>query len=127
MAARRKSVRKSGARKKSGRKKVAGHCRSLAEIRDQIDRIDRELMTLMAERSGFVRRAAELKTKREEILDPARIDQVVAAAKRQAGKLGLDPATVEEAFRAMIERFIAFEYREFDRRQSATARPKKRG
>ena len=118
MAAR--TNKKSPARKiakKSAGRKSAKSCRSLAEIRDQIDRIDRALMKLVAERSGFVRRAAQLKLRREDVFDPARINHVVALARREAKKSGLDPKAAEQAFRAMVERFIAYEYREFDRRR----------
>ena len=122
MAARKnnKTPARKAARKRANRKsakKNAKSCRSLAEIRDQIDRIDRALMKLVAERSGFVRRAAELKLRREDVFDPARVNAVIALARREAKKLGLDPKAAEQAFRAMVERFIAYEYREFDRRK----------
>ena len=98
-------------------RKTAKSCRSLTEIRVQIDRIDYRLMKLVAERSGYVRRAAELKLRREDVFDPARVNAVIALAKREAKKLGLDPKAAEQAFRAMVERFIAYEFREFDRRK----------
>jgi isochorismate pyruvate lyase len=97
--------------------KPAKDCKTLAELRTEIDRIDRELVRLIAERSGFVRRAAELKTRREEILDPERIAAILAEIKREAEKLGLDPEVAQETFRAMIDRFVAYEYKEFDRRK----------
>ena len=122
MAARK--IKKTPARKSAAKratqknaKKNAKSCRSLAEIRDQIDRIDRALMKLVAERSGFVRRAAQLKLRREDVFDPARVNAVIALAKREAKKLGLDPKAAEQAFRAMVKRFIAYEFREFDRRR----------
>lgn len=95
----------------------AKDCTSLAELRSEIDRIDRELVRLIAERIGFVRRAAELKSRRDEILDPARIDSIVGAVEREAEEKGLDGAAAGEAFRAMIERFVAYEFHEFDRRK----------
>jgi len=95
----------------------AKDCKTLAELRAEIDRIDRKLVRLIAERGGFVRRAAELKAKRADVLDPARIAAILADIKREAEKLGLEPEVAEETFRAMIARFVAYEYREFDRRQ----------
>ena len=97
--------------------RAAKDCSTLAELRSEIDRIDRDLVRLIAERSSFVRRAAELKTSREEVLDPARIAAILADIKREAEKLGLDPEVAQETFRAMIERFVAYEYKEFDRRK----------
>ena len=95
----------------------AEDCKTLAELRAEIDRIDRALVRLIAERSGFVRRAAELKGSREEILDPVRIAAILAEIRREAETLGLPPEVAEETFRAMIERFVAYEYQEFDRRK----------
>ena len=95
----------------------AEDCKTLAEVRAGIDRIDRELVRLIAERSGFVRRAAELKGSRDEILDPVRIAAILADIRREAEQLGLPPEVAEETFRAMIDHFVAYEYREFDRRK----------
>ena len=95
----------------------AKDCKTLAELRTEIDRIDRELVHLIAERGSFVRRAAELKARREEILDPVRIEAILAEIRREAEALGLEPDVAEETFRAMIERFVAYEYQEFDRRK----------
>ena len=116
----RKAAKKRATQKSANKR--AKSCQSLAEIRDQIDRIDRALMKLVAERSGFVRRAAQLKLRREDVFDPARIDDVVALARGEAKKLGLDPKAAEQAFRAMVERFIAYEFREFDRRTGGAGR-----
>jgi isochorismate pyruvate lyase len=93
----------------------ATDCRSLEDVRSQIDRIDRELVKLMAERSGYVNLAARFKRRREEVVDEERIEQVIASARALAPTLGLDPEVAEQVFRTMIDRFIAFEYREFDR------------
>lgn len=95
----------------------ARNCKTLADVRREIDTIDRELMQLVAERSTFVRRAAELKARREDILDPARIEAVVAEVKREAESKGINAEVAAEAFRAMIDRFVAYEFREFDRKK----------
>lgn len=93
----------------------ATECRSLEDVRAQIDRIDRELVKLIAERSGYVNLAARFKRRREEVVDEERIEQVIASARALASGLGLDPRVVEEIFRSMIDRFIASEYEAFDR------------
>lgn len=93
----------------------ANDCRSLEDVRAHIDRIDRELVKLIAERSGYVNLAARFKRRREEVMDEERIEQVIASARALASGLGLDPQAVEEIFRSMIDRFIASEYEAFDR------------
>lgn len=41
--------------------KTAAECTTMADIRVEIDRIDHALMTLFAERWGYIERAAEIK------------------------------------------------------------------
>ncbi|MEE9139190.1 MAG: chorismate mutase [Alphaproteobacteria bacterium] len=96
-------------------------CNSLADVRAQIDRIDGQMVKLIAERSGYVSLAARFKSRREEVVDRERIEKVVAAARSLAAELGLEPDLVEQVFRAMIDRFVAFEFREFDRIHGAPA------
>lgn len=99
------------------KRKSAKACRSLDDLRTEIDRIDGELLELIAERGSYVRRAAELKAKRKDVLDPARIAAIVSKVKKKAKTLGLEPSVVAAAFRAMIYRFVAYEFREYDRRR----------
>jgi hypothetical protein len=44
--------------------------RSLNEVRENIDRLDRAIIRLMAERGGFVEQAARFKTTRAEVEAP---------------------------------------------------------
>ncbi|HET9150067.1 MAG TPA: chorismate mutase [Alphaproteobacteria bacterium] len=88
-------------------------CASLSEVRREIDRLDKMLVRLLAERAGYVAEAARVKTKRSEIVDRARIEAVVARASARARTLGADPLTVARIYRAMIAAFIAFERRAF--------------
>ena len=100
----------------TGRKKrTAKTCRDLGAVRAEIDRIDGKLLELIAERGSYVRRAAELKARRKDVLDPSRIAAIVAKVKKKAKTLGLEPNVVAAAFRAMIYRFVAYEFREYDR------------
>ena len=75
----------------------------MAEIRAEIDRVDAELVALIAERVGFIDRAAVIKTG---IGLPARIDErvedVVAKVRVHAGAHGLPPDTLEMLWRRLI-------------------------
>ncbi len=84
----------------------------------EIDRIDREIIALLAECAGFVRRAAHAKGRRAEIVDPERIEDVIA--KTRARDLGLSPELVAPVYRLMIERFIELEKAEFNRLHGAS-------
>jgi len=87
-------------------------CNDLETLRRQIDAIDDEILTLLVERSSYVRRAAELKPE-EKIVDEARIKSILARLKAQATKQGLEPEVVESLWRALIKTFIKMEYKIF--------------
>lgn len=85
-------------------------CNTMEELRAEIDTLDRDLMRLLAERSRYIDRAAEIKT--QEAL-PARIDwrveQVAMNARKNASDFGFDPDLAERLWRELIEWSIARE------------------
>ena len=62
----------------------AGACRAMDQVRAGIDRLDRESVALLAGRAGYIRQAARLKGRRQEIVDPARIEEVVTRVRALA-------------------------------------------
>ena len=94
---------------------TAAECRTMDEVRAAIDRIDREVVALLAERGGYVRQAGRIKDRRERIVGPPRIEDVVAKVRNHAQARGLAPDLVEAVYRVMIARFIDLETVEFDR------------
>lgn len=95
------------------------HCRTMADVRRHIDRIDRHIVALLAERAGYVRQAARIKPGREDIVDQARIEDVVSKVRGYAQQHGLAPDLVDAVYRLMIDRFIAQEAAEFERLHGA--------
>jgi isochorismate pyruvate lyase len=92
----------------------AADCRSMEDLRKQIDRLDRALVGLMAERQTYIERAAVLKTARDTVHDDARIEDVVSKVLVEARRQGLDPAIAEPVWRELIARCIALELAVFD-------------
>jgi isochorismate pyruvate lyase len=90
------------------------HCRDMAELRAEIDRLDRELVALLAQRQRYIERAAEIKQNRNIVRDEARVVDVVAKVLIAARKVGLDPNIAEPVWRTLIERCIAHEFDRFD-------------
>lgn len=90
-------------------------CITMAELRDAIDALDENLISLLARRAEYIDRAVTLKT--HEGL-PARIgtrvEEVVAHVRRAARGQGLDPALAEHLWRELIEWSIAREARSLD-------------
>lgn len=84
-------------------------CVSLDEVRSNIDRIDAQLVSLIAERGVYVKQAAGLKKTAVEIPAPQRVAQVLSRVQKLAEAAGADPAVVEATWRAMIAAFIEAE------------------
>ena len=88
-------------------------CENLAEVRENVDRIDRDLVRLMAERQSYVGEAGRFKKDPAAVADPKRVDAVIAKVRADAAAQGLDPTVAEKTFRAMIAAFEDFERAEW--------------
>ncbi len=84
-------------------------CESMDHVRVEIDRLDRILVELIAERFGYVDRAWQLKNNPEDAVVPWRIQQVVDKVRAQAEEKGLPPELAEALWRQMIGWFIQYE------------------
>jgi isochorismate pyruvate lyase len=60
----------------------------LNEVRRSIDRVDEDIVRLLATREQFVRLAGQLKSDAQAVRAPARVDQVVARVRAAADKVG---------------------------------------
>jgi isochorismate pyruvate lyase len=88
----------------------APECRTMAEVRHQIDALDQALVALLAERSGYIDRAAELKIgEGMPARIDARIEEVVANVRRAAVDSGADADLFEALWRRLIDWSIARE------------------
>lgn len=92
-------------------------CQTMADVRTGVDALDRALVALLAERQRYMDAAARIKPARSAVRDEPRIEQVVANVKAEAAKAGLSTDIAEPVWRLLIERCIAHELGEFDRRQ----------
>lgn len=88
---------------------------TMADVRHEVDRIDRILVSLLQERQSFMDAAARIKGSRKAVLDRPRIEDVVAKVKAEAEQQGLSPAIAEPVWRTLIDRCIAYEFESFDR------------
>ena len=89
-----------------------GEARDMASLRTGIDATDRSLMTLLARRAGFIRRAIEIKAEAGlPARVPERVEEVVANVRAEAARHGLDPDLTEQIWRLLIEAAIAEEMR----------------
>ena len=79
-------------------------CKSMEELRHQIDKLDTKIVELLATRSQFIDRATDLKSiNGMPARIPDRIESVVSNAREAAQELGLDSDLVEKIWRILIE------------------------
>jgi isochorismate pyruvate lyase len=90
-------------------------CKTMAEVRQGVDAIDRLLVAVLAERQRYMDAAARIKTDRGAVRDGARIEDVVAKVKAAACAAGLSEAIAEPVWRTLIEGCIAYEFDVWDR------------
>lgn len=81
-------------------------CESLDEVRENIDRIDKDLIRLMAERSIFVNQAARFKKTEADVEAPKRVEQIITKVRSLANEVNLNPDIAESVYRTMITAFI---------------------
>lgn len=88
-------------------------CNSLEEVRSNIDRIDNEIIKLIAERGTYVVQASAFKKDEDGVKDTGRVEKVIAKVRTKAEEYGADPDMVEVLYREMISRFVNMELSEF--------------
>ncbi|MBK5342001.1 chorismate mutase [Pseudomonas sp. TH49] len=81
------------------------HCSSIEKVRQQIDRIDRDVVALLAKRGNFVIQAAAFKKTTDDVRAPARVEEVISKVRGIANDSGASPDVVERVYRAMISAF----------------------
>lgn len=99
-------------------------CADMSDVRGQIDRIDVEIVDLIAERFGYVERAWQLKSNPDEALVPWRIQQVIDKVKARAEEKEFPPHLAEALWRQMIGWFVQYEEERLRAEQGQKDTPK---
>lgn len=91
-------------------------CNNLEEVRENIDRIDNEIIRLIAERGTYVVQASQFKKDEDGVKDTGRVEKVIAKARAKAEEYGADLDMIEALYREMISRFVNMEMSEFHKK-----------
>lgn len=100
---------------KDPRKNRPEDCQTMADVRYEVDRIDRLLVTILVERQGLMDAAARIKTERGHVMDRDRVEDVVRKVLASAAAEGLSPAIAEPVWRELIKRCTEHEFDTWDR------------
>lgn len=91
------------------------HCESMAEVREEIDALDRGIVALLADRLHYIEEAARIKRSRDQVRDEARIADVLKKVEAEARRIGANAGVLVQTYRTLIEASIAYELEQFDR------------
>lgn len=84
-------------------------CDTREDVRYEIDRLDKALVGLMAERWQYVHRMSEIKTSAQEANVPSRVQEVIDNVIAEANADGFPPELAEAIWRKFIDFAIDYE------------------
>ena len=88
-------------------------CNSLEEARAEIDKLDEQIVELIAKRNAYIRQLAHFKDSIDEIKAEDRIEDVISRARAKAIELGLSPNLINDLYIRMIDAMVDSEVAEF--------------
>ena len=91
------------------------HCETIAEVREEIDALDRGIVGLLSDRLHYIEEAARIKRSRDQVRDEARIADVLKKVEAEARRIGANAGVLVETYRTLIEASISYELEQFDR------------
>ena len=93
-------------------------CNSLKEVRDEIDKLDDKLVSLISERSHLIRQAAAFKNSVDEVKAEDRIEFILQKVRHAAIQAGVSPNMISDLFKIMIDEMVETEISEFRNKQT---------
>jgi isochorismate pyruvate lyase len=96
----------------------AEDCTTMGEVRAGIDALDRQLVTLLAERLKFIAAAARIKPDRATVRDEWRKADVLAKVEAASRELGVPGDLSADLWERLIEYSIAHEFVLFDKHRA---------
>jgi isochorismate pyruvate lyase len=89
-------------------------CLTMPEVRDGVDRLDEQIVALLAERFRYMEAAARIKPGREAVRDERRKADVLAKVAAAAAKEGAPPERLALLYDALVEASISYEFERYD-------------
>ena len=93
-------------------------CTTLEEARSEIDKVDEEIVKLIAKRNDYIKQIAYFKTTIDEVKAEDRISDVISRVREQAISLDLSPNLINDLYVRMIDSMVESEISEFNNAKS---------
>lgn len=91
-------------------------CHSMKEVREGVDALDVQIVTMLAKRFRFMNAAARIKEERRLVRDEERKAAVIEKVRTVAINQGAPVDVIAVLYDALIEASIKFEFERFDER-----------
>ena len=78
----------------------------MADIRVEIDRLDRQVIALLGERFSYVKAASKFKTSETDVKAPERVQAMLQQRRAWAEEAGLSADVIEKLYRDLVNYFI---------------------
>ncbi|MGG6242470.1 isochorismate lyase [Nodosilinea sp. AN01ver1] len=92
-------------------------CQTMADIRAEIDRLDRQVIALLGQRFAYVKAAAKFKTSETAVKAPERFESMLQQRRVWAETEGLNGDAIESLYRDLVNHFIAEEMKHWQQSQ----------
>ena len=88
-------------------------CKTLEELRTEIDKVDDQIVALIGDRNSYIKQAAKFKNTVDEVKAPERIDEIISKVRHKALTMGMSANLIEEIYTIMINEMVESEIAEF--------------
>tara|TARA_Y100000590_G_scaffold433253_1_gene550117 strand:- start:56 stop:337 length:282 start_codon:yes stop_codon:yes gene_type:complete len=88
----------------------------LKKERRNIDKIDQQIFKLIKKRTIIVKKMLNLKKYKHEIVDHARINEILLNLKRKSIRNKIDPRITRKIWKSMIWSYVDFQRRNFKKK-----------
>lgn len=88
-------------------------CNSLEEVRNEVDKLDDQIVELIAARNAYIHQAVKFKQSVEEVKAEDRVKKVMERVRHKALALGLSPNLITDLYKKMIDAMVELEISEF--------------
>ena len=87
--------------------------KKLNKIRNKLDKLDNQLLSLIKYRTNLINNVIELKQYKKEIVDKKRIETILKKIKHKSKKLNIDSQITNRIWKNMIWSYINYERKNF--------------
>jgi chorismate mutase len=90
--------------------------KNIIKIRKDLDKLDDALLKIIKKRSRLVDLVVKNKKFKKDIVDKKRISIILKTISKKSKNKNIDPLITRKIWRAMINAFIDYEYRNFGKK-----------